>query len=291
VVFASATALTLGVATVPVYEIYKVGEEPRWLDGLDLLAEAGLKVAVIPHYDNAEGGNHDTRYCYLGERRLRIMEDQLADDAFVLGVDEHTGCIMDLDAATATVVGLGVVTIRRHGTSSTVPSGSSVPIASLADMAAAGNGATLAAELVPSPAPSGRSAEASPLLETIRQQEQAFDAAVANRDVDGAVRAILELDDALVAWSRDTLQSDHMDQGRATLRRMIVKLGALAQAGPRDPRSVVEPYVTALLQERTAARAHGRFDDADRVRDRLLALGLEVRDTAEGTEWELPDRS
>jgi hypothetical protein len=291
VVFASAAALTLGVATVPVYEIYKVGEEPRWLDGLDLLAEAGLKVAVIPHYDNAEGGNHDTRYCYLGERRLRIMEDQLADDAFVLGVDEHTGCIMDLDAATATVVGLGVVTIRRHGTSSTVPSGSSVPIASLADMAAAGNGATLAAELVPSPAPSGRSAEASPLLETIRQQEQAFDAAVANRDVDGAVRAILELDDALVAWSRDTLQSDHMDQGRATLRRMIVKLGALAQAGPRDPRSVVEPYVTALLQERTAARAHGRFDDADRVRDRLLALGLEVRDTAEGTEWELPDRS
>jgi cysteinyl-tRNA synthetase len=82
-----------------------------------------------------------------------------------------------------------------------------------------------------------------------------------------------------------------MDQGRATLRRMIVKLGALAQAGARDPRSVVEPYVTALLQERTAARAHGRFDDADRVRDRLLALGLEVRDTAEGTEWELPDRS
>jgi hypothetical protein len=292
VIFASAAALTLGVATVPVYEIYKVGEEPRWLDGLDLMADAGLNVAVIPHYDNAEGGNHDTRYCYLGERRLRVMEAQLPDDAFVLGVDEHTGCLMDLDAGTATVVGLGVVTIRRHGSSSTVPSGSSVPIASLVEMAMAGKGEPVAAQVAPSPVrPSGRSADASPLLVTIRQQEQDFDAAVAGRDVDGAVRAILELDDALVAWSRDTLQSDHMDQGKAALRRMIVKLGALAEAGAQDPRSVLGPFVTALLEERAAARAGRRFDDADRVRDRLVALGLEVRDTPNGTEWELPDPS
>ena len=60
------------LVTIPVYEIYKVGEEPRWLDGLDLLGAAtGLRAAVVPHYDNAEGGNHDTRFCYMGERRLR----------------------------------------------------------------------------------------------------------------------------------------------------------------------------------------------------------------------------
>ena len=33
VTFASAAALTLGSHTVPVYEIYKAGEPPRWLDG------------------------------------------------------------------------------------------------------------------------------------------------------------------------------------------------------------------------------------------------------------------
>src|SRR5258708_22449969 len=66
VVFSSAAALTLGLVTVPVYEIYKVGEAPRWLEGLDLLAATGLNAAVIPHFNNAEGGNHDTRYCYLG---------------------------------------------------------------------------------------------------------------------------------------------------------------------------------------------------------------------------------
>ena len=59
-------AARLGVATVPVYEIYKVGADPFWLDGLDLLTALGLPVAVIPHFDNTEGGNHDTRFCYLG---------------------------------------------------------------------------------------------------------------------------------------------------------------------------------------------------------------------------------
>src|SRR5438105_1489645 len=98
VVFASAAAVTLGSAALPVYEVYKVGEDPRWLPGLDLLGEAGLQAAVIPHYNNAEGGTHDTRYCYLGERRLRAIEAELPGDAFVLGVDEHTGCVLDLDA-------------------------------------------------------------------------------------------------------------------------------------------------------------------------------------------------
>ena len=77
---ASAAALTLGVLTIPVYEIYKVGDEPGWLPGLDLLGAAtGLRAAVVPHYDNAEGGNHDTRFCYMGERRLRQLEAQLPD--------------------------------------------------------------------------------------------------------------------------------------------------------------------------------------------------------------------
>ena len=73
-VFASAAALTLGRYTVPVYEIYKVGVDPGLgrRTGSWRLAAAG--VAVIPHYDNAEGGNHDTRFCYLGERRLDSLE-------------------------------------------------------------------------------------------------------------------------------------------------------------------------------------------------------------------------
>ena len=107
VTFASAAALTLGRFTVPVYEIYKVGIEPHWLEGLDVLRTIGLDVAVIPHYDNTEGGHHDTRFCCLGERRLAMREQELPDGAHVLGVDEHTGGVIDIDADTATVIGNG----------------------------------------------------------------------------------------------------------------------------------------------------------------------------------------
>src|SRR5215472_6610393 len=132
VVLASAAALTLGSHTVPVYEIYKAGIEPHWVPGLNLVeAISGLPAVVIPHYDNAEGGNHDTRYCYLGENRLCRLEAELPEKSFVLGVDEHTAVLLDPDARTASVVGNGVMTIRQAGHSVVYPAGSVVDLDSL----------------------------------------------------------------------------------------------------------------------------------------------------------------
>lgn len=54
-------------------------------------------VAVVPHYDNAEGRIHDTRFCYMGERRLRMLEKQVPEAAAILGVDEDTAVVLDLD--------------------------------------------------------------------------------------------------------------------------------------------------------------------------------------------------
>ncbi len=115
VCFASAAALTLGAQTVPVYEIYKVGAKAHWLSGLDVLSMTGLRGAIIPHFDNAEGGNYDTRYCYLGEDRLIALESQLPDDVGILGIDEHTAGIIDLEAQTLNVMGKGNVYWRHHG--------------------------------------------------------------------------------------------------------------------------------------------------------------------------------
>jgi hypothetical protein len=122
--FASAAALTLGSLTVPVYEIYKVGTVTHWLPGLDVLAMAGIRGAIIPHYDNAEGGNYDTRFCYLGELRLVELERQLPDDTGILGVDEHTAGIIDLENKSLTVMGKGGVYWRRNGQTRTFESGS-----------------------------------------------------------------------------------------------------------------------------------------------------------------------
>jgi cysteinyl-tRNA synthetase len=66
-----------------------------------------------------------------------------------------------------------------------------------------------------------------------------------------------------------------------------VLLGAAAEGGLRDPAEVVGPFVEALLDQRTAARADKRWADADTVRDRLTSMGVEVRDGPNGTTWVL----
>ena len=301
VVFSSAAALTLGAATVPVYEIYKVGADPYWVQGLDLLSEVGLNVAVIPHYDNTEGGNHDTRFCYLGERRLAVMEAGLPAGAFVLGIDEHTGIVMDLESDTADIVGKGAVTLRHDGRSVRLESGQAIPIDNLrggvsgADARGADLGLTPgrsdsdngqgAASLEEGTATLRAGATADSLAAATRLHEQDFDAALEGRDADGAVAAILELESAIVEWSRDTLQSEDVDRARAALRSMIVRLGNAAAGGLRDVREVIGPAVEAALAARVVARAEKAFAVSDAIRDELVAAGIEVRDTPDGAEW------
>ena len=131
VCFASAAALTLGTLTVPVYEIYKVGASVHWLDGMDVLSLAGIEAAIIPHFDNAEGGNYDTRYCYLGRDRLEALERQLPDGVGVLGVDEHTAALIDLERQTLSVAGKGNVCWRLDGDELVFASGTTVELATI----------------------------------------------------------------------------------------------------------------------------------------------------------------
>jgi len=114
-VFASAAAIAMGRYALPVYEIYKVGEEPHWVEGLDLLGSYGLELAIVSHWNNAEGGTHDTRYCFMGEPRFKHLEKSLPDSTTILGIDEYTACIVDLNSAECQVMGAGQVTIRHRG--------------------------------------------------------------------------------------------------------------------------------------------------------------------------------
>ena len=125
-IMASAAALTLGRKTLPVYEIYKVGEDPHWVDGLDVLGMLGLPLTVVPHWNNTEGGNHDTSRCYIGERRLRAIQGEL--DTPILGIDEHTAAILDFQAGTLEVAGLGAATLRDADGETRFPAGSRVPL-------------------------------------------------------------------------------------------------------------------------------------------------------------------
>ena len=289
VTFASAAALTLGRFTLPVYEIYKVGQDPRWLEGLNILGEIGINVALIPHYNNAEGGHHDTRFCYMGERRLSMLERELPDDVYVLGVDEHTGVVIDIDAQTATVVGKGVLTIRVKGVSTEIASGEVLPIDRLRNPLAGIKSGVPAVAASNAEASDTATKDVDVLDSNLRQATErlndAFTQAITAGDADAAARAALDLDDAIAGWSIDTLQSDDASHARSVLRSMITRLAGAATGGLRDPREVVGPFVQVLLDLRVQVRADKRFDLSDMIRDRLAEISVEVRDTPQGAEW------
>ena len=223
VTLASAAAIGIGRLALPVYEIYKVGEPPHWIDGLDLLRPVGLDVAVVTHYDNAEGGRHDTRYCYMGARRLAALEAQLPSELSILGIAEHTAAIFDFEAQTLDVRGRGFVAIRRQGTERRFAAGQSVSIQELALRRALPEQALTAAP----------------------ERDRALD-----EDGDGVSTE---------------------DRSRTELRRAVAQIADVA------------------LRLRDEARQERRYPEADRLRDTLLELGIEVRDTPVGSEWALKE--
>ncbi len=288
---ASAAALTLGVVTIPVYEVYKVGEAPRWLDGLDLLGRAtGLRAAVVPHYDNAEGGNHDTRFCYMGERRLRMLEAMLPDGVFVLGVDSHTALLLDLGAGTASIAGLGGVTVRVGGRSTRFATGSEIAIEALGEAArglAAGQSADAVREAALGASEAGvrTGRPAAPLRDEMQHLEGTFIAALDTGEFRDAVGALLDLDSAIAARVRAGEDSPDLDNASATFRSLVVRLGERAATGAGNGREELGPLVDLLVQVRDSARASRDWATADLIRDRLAAAGIEVRDGAGGSTW------
>ena len=46
-----------------------------------------------------------------------------------------------------------------------------------------------------------------------------------------------------------------------------------------------DPEIDALVQARTDAKKAKNFAEADRIRDQLKAMGIEIIDTPQGTKW------
>ncbi|MGH9175216.1 MAG: cysteinyl-tRNA synthetase, partial [Vicinamibacterales bacterium] len=121
---ASAAAIAFGRYALPVYEIFKAGDDLHWAAGLDLFATVGLNLTVIPHWNNREGGSDlDTSRCYMGTERFERLLAILPGPTTILGIDEHTACVIDSDGGTASVHGAGTVCILRDGHERTFASG------------------------------------------------------------------------------------------------------------------------------------------------------------------------
>lgn len=251
ITLASAAAVTAGRWAIPVYEIYKVGAEPFWLEGLGLMSRMiGVAAIVVPHWDNQDGEHHDTRHCYIGKRRLDQLIDQLAEPTPIIGIDEHTAATFFDDRISVT--GRGSLTVLNGQDEQLVRSGDTVTISKLFAVEPS----------MPSP----------------------FDSASGPRP-----REVGSPTDALAA--ADLVLSSLNDDAGDETRRMIVELALAIPDSQPGLEQQIAPFVDQLIEARSRARDRQDFEEADRIRLALIESGVEVHDEPERSSWTFRDQA
>ncbi len=283
-VFASAAAIAASRYTLPVYEIYKVGEDPHWSEGIDLLGPCALELAILPHWNNAEGGTHDTRFCFMGEPRFRILEEQLPASALILGIDEYTACMIDLAQEECRVMGAGKVVLRRQGMEQSYPAGTSFPLnewrKTTSDVAAP--------ELAVSSEspPRDASSKIHLLQERIRRAEEFFGAhSKSDWDAVAAMGYLLDLAKALREAEEAGVEEALIHQARDRMRQALSIWGIRLDSSGADNLSDTKPLVELLISIRNKLREAKQWALADEIRSQLSSMGIILEDAPEGTRW------
>jgi hypothetical protein len=131
-IFASAATIASSAFAIPVYEIYKVGEDPHWKKGLDLFGPYGARVAFVPHWDNHDGGDDlDTSRCFLGESRFETLHALLPADVTIIGIDEKTALVIDFANDECRVMGAGGASIVGPDGATRLVRRASIPLRTL----------------------------------------------------------------------------------------------------------------------------------------------------------------
>ena len=291
-VAASAAALTVGRFTLPVYEIYKVGQELHWVEGMDILGRFGFDLVVVPHWNNAEGGTHDTRFCYMGEPRFRKLEALLPDTVSVLGLDEHTACLLDLEKDEAQVKGIGKITLRRGGEEIVFQKGDSFPLAHFRGTDTAipqGLGSRELSPMEKEPEEEAVTIE-DPFWEKVHVVDAAFRQGLADSDYKTSANSLLELDRLVWEAQQDRENPEFISQARELFREFIVYLGLKLDSSLQDKQECLSPIVELLLTLREDLRKKKQWEAADAIRATLLKAGVVVEDEEGRSRWYLNDK-
>jgi peptidase E len=284
-VAASAAALTVGRFTLPVYEIYRVGQDLQWVDGMDILGQFGFDLVVIPHWNNAEGGTHDTRFCFMGEPRFRRLESLIPEKVPVLGLDEHTACILDFENNQAEMKGIGRVTLRSSDRELSFNSGDCFPLDVLRGGDAESGWRPDPTEIRKPQKESVRAPDS--FWNKIHALEDSFHKGLEEHDPKVSTNALLELDRTIWQAQQGLESEEFIAQARDTLRDLIVLTGNALASSPGNQAECLAPLVKALLELRQTFRANDQWTEADAIRNILQAVNITVEDAKNGSRWRL----
>jgi peptidase E len=280
---ASAAALTIGRHTLPVYEIYKVGQPPHWVDGLDLLADEGLALVVIPHWNNAEGGNHDTRRCFMGQERFARLKQLLPPELVVLGLDEHTACILDFSTQQAMVRGVGRIIVQQAHGQFVYTSGDTFAMDVL--RGAVDKGHPVSGDDTASTPRPKRPETSGTFLGQVEEIYRQLRHQLDNHQTEAATGLLLDLDDAVWMAREGMEQGRTIAQARDLLRDAMAAFGRRLAEVPPSTEACLSPLVEALLNLRDRLRGQKHYPAADAIREVLQQVGIAIDDTPAGSRW------
>jgi hypothetical protein len=130
--FASSATIAVGAWGLPVYEVYKVGLDIHSVPGLNLFKDFGATVSFIPHWNNAEGGDDvDTSRCFVGRERFDIWCNSLPAENTTVGLDEHTGLIIDFETGQCEISGVSSVSLVHDCQAKIYPAGARFSLSQL----------------------------------------------------------------------------------------------------------------------------------------------------------------
>jgi cysteinyl-tRNA synthetase len=203
----------------------------------------------------------------------------------ILGLDEHTACIMDLENNEATIKGIGSMTLRRGTAELIFEKGERFSLDVLCGKDAG---------KVWHDQPAERSAEISsadkPLdsfWENVHASEESFHAGLKQHDLKKSATALLEIDRLIWQAHEDHESAEFISQARDILRDMVVFLATRLDEAPLDQAACLAPLVNELLALRSKFRQNKKWQEADDIRDSLLKANIIIEDSKDGSQWKL----
>ena len=98
--------------------------------------------------------------------------------------------------------------------------------------------------------------------------------------------AITALYDVLKAKTNDATKLYALgDFDRVLSLNLLEAAQALREKQAQEDQASADPEIDGLVQARTEAKKAKNFAEADRIRDQLKAMGVEIIDTPQGTKW------
>jgi cyanophycinase-like exopeptidase len=278
-VLASAAAIAVGHYSLPVYEIYKVGEDPHWVEGVNLLAPYGLDLTIVPHFNNSEGGTYDTRFCFMGKPRFDALEALLPEWTVIVGIDEYTACILVLGEDQCRVMGAGQVTVRRpRGVDKVYPADSTFNLNELRSEAT-----SLSAPVLRAPVRESTAHVSEELAHKVGETKRALAERGDGRAGTEIAGQAFELVQAIERAEASGAGGETVERARAELRGLVDVWAK--EMGESERVTDLAPFVELLIDLRDRLRAAKQWELADELRLRLAGLDIFLEDTPSGTTW------